>query len=76
MRVWPLFIVQLVIYFHPVSQYSVWQTMLLQESFKNHVPSESVEAAGTSGYVLRTICDAAAYVSSYNYLYKFRLDGV
>ena len=51
-RVWPLFILLLVIYFHAFSQYSVWQTMLLHESFENHMPS--VEAAGTAGRALRT----------------------
>ena len=53
MRVWPF-----------LSQYSVWQTMLLQESFENHMPS--VKAAGAAGQVLRTTGDAAACVSNYN----------
>ena len=56
MRVWPLFILSLVIYFHAFSQYSVWQTTLLQESFENHMPSASgpgsVEAAGAGGPAL------------------------
>ena len=32
-----LFILPFVIYFHVFGQYSVWQTMLLQESFDNHM---------------------------------------
>ena len=56
MRVWPLFILPLVIYFHAFSQYSVWQTMLMQESIENHMPS--VEAAGAAGRGLRTTGDA------------------
>ena len=42
MLVWPLFILPLVIYFHPFSEYSDGQTMLLQESFENHMPSEAL----------------------------------
>ena len=64
MRVWPLFIFQLVIYFHALSQYSVWQTMFQHESFGNHMPS--VEAADAAGRVLRTTGDAAVCVSSYS----------
>ena len=62
MRVWPLFILHLVIYFHAFSQYSIWQTMLLQESFENRMPSVEDGA----GRVLRTMGDAAACVSSYS----------
>ena len=64
MRVWPLFILPLVIYFHAFSRYSIWQTMLLQESFENIMSSGFVEAAGATGRVLRTTGDAAACVSS------------
>ena len=56
-RVWPLFILSLDVYFNAFSQYSVWQTILLQESFENRTPS--VEAAGAAGGVLRTTGDAA-----------------
>ena len=66
MQVWPLFILPLVIYFHVFSQYFVWQTMLLQESFENQMPS--VEAAADR--VLRTTGDAAACISSYSWLYS------
>ena len=62
MRVWPLFILLLVIYFHGFSQYSVWQTVLLQEPFENQMPS--VEA--TAGRVLRMMGDAAVCISSYS----------
>ena len=58
MQVSPLFILPLVIYFHAFSQYSVWQTMLLQESFENYMPS--VKATGAAGRVLRTKGDVAA----------------
>ena len=63
MQVWPLFILLLVIYFLAFSQYSVWQIMLLQESFENHMPY--VEAAGAAGRVLGTTGDAATCVSRY-----------
>ena len=64
MRVWPLFILPLVIYFHAFIQYSEWQKMLLHESFENQMPSDSVEA--TAGRVLRTIDEAEACVLSYS----------
>ena len=63
MRVWSLFILP-VIYLYAFSQYSVWQTMLLQEMFDNHMPS--VEATGTAGRFLRTMGDATVRVSSYS----------
>ena len=44
--------------------HSVWQIMLLQESFENHNFMPSVEAAGAAGHVLRTTGDAASCVSS------------
>ena len=66
MRVWPLFFFQLVIYFHALSQYSVWQTILLQESFDNHMPS--VEDAGAAGRVLRT---TGAYRITASYTRKY-----
>ena len=66
MRVWPLFILPLMIYFHAFSRYSVGQTMLLQESFDNITSSGFVEAAGATGNVLRTTGDATACVSSYS----------
>ena len=61
MRVCPLFILSLVIYFHAFSQYSVWQTMLLQESIENQMPS----VVAAAGPVLRMMGDATACVSSY-----------
>ena len=63
MRVWPLFILPLVIYRHAFSQYSVWQTMLLQELFENHM--SSVKAACAAHHVLRTtgsMGDATAHI--------------
>ena len=60
MRVWPLFNLALVIYCHAFSKYSVWQTMLLQESFENHMPS--VEAACRILRMTGSTGDAATHI--------------
>ena len=58
-------ILLLVINCHAFSQYSVRQTMLLQELFENHI-MPYVEAAGAAGRVLRMTGDAIVSILSYS----------